>query len=253
MIAPPSASPDRCVCAQGEAAAGATATAREPSPIRAPPPPPPPQEDPEPTAWDDECFRCGTGGKLTCCDVCPRVYHLRCLPAAEHARLRQPASAEQEWWCPRCRQLARLSFGMSRELSHPAISAAGAADDLAERLFAFLSDGSSPPDWEAAREAGTALLHVMPHASPWQPRYVAAAAERWDGSHAPAAEAAELLAARSTPEWFQEWWGERGESVERAEGVDKAEGRPAIAGKGITKRSKQRRPSHGGGSADEEA
>ena len=28
---------------------------------------------------DDECCVCGQPGKLTCCDVCPRVYHARCL------------------------------------------------------------------------------------------------------------------------------------------------------------------------------
>ena len=153
---------------------------------------------------------------------------------------------------PRLAGSRRISFRELARLIREELKI-GKVEMPEERLFAFLSDGSSPPDWEAAREAGTALLHVMPHAIPWQPRYVAAAAERWDGSHAPAAQAAELLAARSTPEWYQEWWAERGESVERAEGVDKAEGRPAIAGKGITKRSKQRRPSHGGGSADEEA
>ena len=38
---------------------------------------------------DDECYECGQGGNLTCCDVCPRVYHLRCLPSADSSALRR--------------------------------------------------------------------------------------------------------------------------------------------------------------------
>ena len=47
--------------------------------------------EPEPAVdkdWDDECAVCGVGGKLACCDVCPRAYHLRCLPPADCALLR---------------------------------------------------------------------------------------------------------------------------------------------------------------------
>ena len=46
---------------------------------------------------DDECFVCGNGGKLTCCDVCPRVYHLRCLPAEDKTRLQ---ANDAEDWAP---------------------------------------------------------------------------------------------------------------------------------------------------------
>jgi hypothetical protein len=150
--------------------------------------------DEDTEVWDDECFFCGNGGKLTCCDACPRVYHLRCLPAAESAKLRLPGAADKEWWCPRCQRVANLAFCMGRQLAHPAL-AEGATDDAARRLFAFMSDGMHEMQWEPLREAGAALLHSMPTSHLWQPRSARAA----DG---PAQQAADLLAARVGPDWW---------------------------------------------------
>lgn len=99
-----------------------------------------PEDESEPALWDDECFICGNGGKLTCCDACPRVYHLRCLPAADSAQLRLPGNASKDWWCPPCRKIARLTFCMGRQLAHPSLSAEGAVHEVAQRLFAFMSD-----------------------------------------------------------------------------------------------------------------
>ena len=144
---------------------------------------------------DDECFVCGKEGRLTCCDVCPRVYHLRCLPAADAALLKKAGSADEDWWCPRCRRLVQLSFAMGRELSHPAVGAAGASDDVARRLFAFMSEQQDASSWDELREAGSALLHAMPLTPPWQPR-------AHDVGDVASQHAAELLAARVEPEWW---------------------------------------------------
>ena len=76
--------------------------------------------------WDDECAVCGVGGKLACCDVCPRAYHLRCLPPADSALLRQELCAA-DWWCPHCRTLVRLSFCMHRILQDKPETALNAA------------------------------------------------------------------------------------------------------------------------------
>jgi hypothetical protein len=148
---------------------------------------------------DDECFVCGNGGKLTCCDACPRVYHLRCLPAADAAQLRRSGSADVEWWCPRCRRISRLAFCLSREVSHPAVGTDGAAavDDVAHRLFEFMSDGQHEGEWEPLRDAGASLLQVMPS--------LPAFASRPELARTPeglAEQAAELLAERVTPEWW---------------------------------------------------
>ena len=138
------------------------------TPGTAVPPPAPLGEPMQDEAEDDECFYCGNGGKLTCCDVCPHVYHIRCLPAADSARLRRPDSAGADWWCPRCRRLVRLAFSMSRELAHPAVGEPGAAADVAQRLFEFMSDPHHDGQWEALREAGVGLLNAMPLIHPWQ-------------------------------------------------------------------------------------
>lgn len=124
---------------------------------------------------DDECFVCGNGGKLTCCDICPRVYHMRCLPAADAEQLRQ--NKDEDWWCPRCRRISKLTFCLSRELSHPAVGVENPAD-VAERLYAFMADEQhdSSEGWDALNQAGSCLMGTMPGCSPWQPLESPAAA-----------------------------------------------------------------------------
>ncbi|CAD8044633.1 unnamed protein product [Paramecium primaurelia] len=33
--------------------------------------------------WEDKCKSCGKGGKLICCDTCPKVFHTKCLGLKE--------------------------------------------------------------------------------------------------------------------------------------------------------------------------
>ena len=153
---------------------------------------------------DDECAVCGQGGKLTCCDVCPRVYHLRCLPAANGAVLRQQLGADDDWWCPHCHTLVRLSFCMHRILQDKSERRAAAAEDegegvpppscavaggsdagVAARLFEFMSDAQLDPHWEPLREAATALGQ-----------------QAWEGDAADLAALARRAAAVA-PEWWR--------------------------------------------------
>ena len=155
---------------------------------------------------DDECFVCGNGGKLTCCDVCPRVYHLRCLPAADSAQLRRPSAADEDWWCPRCRRLSRLAFCMTRELGHPAVGAPeSSAAELAKRLFAFMSDPQHEQHWDSLREAGQALTSSMPYTLPWMLGDDAMVAATVDAAREEAIAAQETVLPappRVAPEWY---------------------------------------------------
>ena len=165
----------------------------------------PAEDEPEPAEWDDECFICGQAGKLTCCDVCPRVYHLRCLPAADSAKLRLPSSAEQDWWCPRCRKVAKATFCMSRELSHPELGEEGADPvALAHRLFAFMSDPQHEGQLDPLREAAASLLQAMPRSAPWLSRILNGGGRGAGGIGASRAaqQAADQLAARVSPDWW---------------------------------------------------
>lgn len=154
---------------------------------------------------DDECCVCGNGGKLTCCDVCPRVYHLRCLPPADAERLRQPSATEEDWWCPRCRKLSQVSFCMFRIASDSCVPAAPAsASELAQRLFEYTSQPQYEDSWEAIREAGAGLLGTMACAEPWR-----AAADAADEVAAVEGDAAliEALGQRQGavgPEWLRD-------------------------------------------------
>eukprot|EP00828_Plagiopyla_frontata_P038262 TRINITY_DN5018_c0_g1_i6.p2 TRINITY_DN5018_c0_g1~~TRINITY_DN5018_c0_g1_i6.p2 ORF type:complete len:203 (+),score=32.89 TRINITY_DN5018_c0_g1_i6:98-706(+) len=44
--------------------------------------------------WDDECKICGETGDVVCCDVCPAVFHLKCLGLKE--------VPEGNWICMNC-------------------------------------------------------------------------------------------------------------------------------------------------------
>lgn len=166
---------------------------------------------------EDECFVCGNRGKLTCCDVCPRVYHLRCLPAADSARLRSPGAMDEDWWCPRCRRLAQLAFCMTRELSHPAVGAPEASvQEVAERLHAFMSDPQHEQQWESLREAGQALMSSMPYTLPWMlgdDATVAASVAAEQEEIIATQEAMLPLHERVAPEWFANHFAEGGAGV----------------------------------------
>jgi len=125
---------------------------------------------------DDECFVCGNGGKLTCCDVCPRVYHLRCLPAVDVEKLRQPSrnhqkSTDEDWWCPRCRRISRLTFCMYGILGQMRGTEPSDVWETASQLFEFMSDPQHDRMWGSLREAGTAMLAEMGGSSShWESR-----------------------------------------------------------------------------------
>ena len=42
----------------------------------------------------DECIECGDGGKLMCCEGCPRAYHPQCVEFR--------GVPGGDWWCPTC-------------------------------------------------------------------------------------------------------------------------------------------------------
>ncbi|KAJ5102170.1 hypothetical protein NUU61_004392 [Penicillium alfredii] len=52
----------------------------------------------EPPENSDNCYECGSGGELLCCDTCPNAFHFKCLnPPMD------PKNPPQgEWYCPRC-------------------------------------------------------------------------------------------------------------------------------------------------------
>ncbi|OQS03221.1 hypothetical protein THRCLA_04483 [Thraustotheca clavata] len=45
-----------------------------------------------------QCESCGVGGRMICCERCPSVYHVDCLP------MDHPYENVDPWWCPRCLQ-----------------------------------------------------------------------------------------------------------------------------------------------------
>lgn len=174
---------------------------------------------------DDECFICGNGGKLTCCDVCPRVYHLRCLPPSDAATLRQQANEDSAWWCPRCRRVSRLAFVLAREIMHPDAGAPSSQHEVAQRLHKFMSDEMHDEEWDVLHDAGAALLTAMG----------AASLPKDGGSHLShvAEEVARRMAERPSPEW----WANCCESIPEEPIVKGGGGRPGGG-----------RPGDGGGS-----
>lgn len=47
---------------------------------------------------DFYCWLCHREGQVLCCELCPRVYHAKCL--------KLPAEPEGDWFCPECEVLA---------------------------------------------------------------------------------------------------------------------------------------------------
>lgn len=148
---------------------------------------------------DDECFVCGKGGKLTCCDVCPRVYHLRCLSAEDKARLQ--ANDDSDWWCPRCRRMARVTFCTFRIMSESCTPGAQPSIDAAEALYTFMEDEQHQDHDAVLHEVGKALAVAMPSTSPWRHRTAAAAGSF---EYEAAEDAALQLQARVAPEWWDQ-------------------------------------------------
>ena len=154
---------------------------------------------------DDECFVCGNGGKLTCCDVCPRVYHLRCLPAEDKTRLQ--ANDSDDWWCPHCRRMARVTFATYRILSESCTPGAQPSLDAAEALYKFMEDEQHEGHDALIQEVGKALKVAMPNSSPWRhrnPADVAAAMRASSFEYEAAEDAALQLQARVAPEWWDQ-------------------------------------------------
>ena len=57
---------------------------------------------PEDDGWQEFCEECGDGGDLMCCDLCPRVYHAKCL------KLTLPPA--DDWACPHCVKLGPVAL-----------------------------------------------------------------------------------------------------------------------------------------------
>uniref|UniRef100_A0A673AHZ5 PHD-type domain-containing protein n=1 Tax=Sphaeramia orbicularis TaxID=375764 RepID=A0A673AHZ5_9TELE len=48
---------------------------------------------------DFYCWLCHREGQVLCCELCPRVYHAKCL--------KLPAEPEGDWFCPECEVVAQ--------------------------------------------------------------------------------------------------------------------------------------------------
>ena len=89
--------------------------------------------------------------RLTCCDICPRVYHLRCLPPADVEALKE-MGAEGDWWCPHCRRLSRVAFCAFRMLSESCTPHAPVdVNASAEELYTFMEDEQHTDTFDVVR------------------------------------------------------------------------------------------------------
>ncbi len=57
---------------------------------------------------DFYCWVCHREGQVLCCELCPRVYHAKCLKLA--------AEPEGDWFCPEC-EVLRTVYCMSAVMS----------------------------------------------------------------------------------------------------------------------------------------
>mmetsp|Transcript_9959 Transcript_9959/g.21269 ORF Transcript_9959/g.21269 Transcript_9959/m.21269 type:complete len:399 (+) Transcript_9959:145-1341(+) len=107
---------------------------------------------------DDECNVCGEGGKLSCCDVCPRVYHQRCLPASDAAALKRLIGGDSDWWCPHCKALSKLNFRLYDVLVRCP------PEERAKRLYELMTSPTQCGNfsWDVMREAGNTLMAMLP-------------------------------------------------------------------------------------------
>ena len=89
--------------------------------------------------------------RLTCCDICPRVYHLRCLPPADVEALKEMGD-QGDWWCPHCRRLSRVAFCTFRMLSESCTPHAPVdAHTSAEELYTFMEDEQHDDTFDVLR------------------------------------------------------------------------------------------------------
>ena len=63
---------------------------------------PPPWADVEADGNRYTCEVCGVGGDLVCCDACPAVYHIGCIPDGPCADVLKDGQSHSNWHCPIC-------------------------------------------------------------------------------------------------------------------------------------------------------
>lgn len=86
------------------------------SPAKSPPMPLKRARQPSEDKWNEWCSECFHGGRLLCCDGCPRAYHYACSNQQSHP--------PGEWYCPGCRTereggiTARYAHILEREKEH---------------------------------------------------------------------------------------------------------------------------------------
>jgi len=59
---------------------------------------------------DFYCWLCHREGQVLCCELCPRVYHAKCL--------KLPAEPEGDWFCPECEVLTQEYVDSVGNLHH---------------------------------------------------------------------------------------------------------------------------------------
>lgn len=60
---------------------------------------------------DFYCWVCHREGQVLCCELCPRVYHAKCLKLA--------AEPEGDWFCPECEVLAHTNTAIRMKSNVP--------------------------------------------------------------------------------------------------------------------------------------
>lgn len=78
---------------------------------------------------DFYCWLCHREGQVLCCELCPRVYHAKCL--------KLPAEPEGDWFCPECevsrrRRVSVCVCARGRAVDKPGVSDSGVACSFRE-------------------------------------------------------------------------------------------------------------------------